>query len=58
VAVHPQHGVWFFELKSDTGRVSAAQEEWLLALFVAGASCEVLRPRDWDRCCAIARGEA
>jgi len=39
----------FAELKSETGTVSLAQQEWLDALNLTGR-CEVYvwRPRDWD----------
>jgi hypothetical protein len=59
VAVHPDpaRGVWFLELKSDAGRLTQAQVDWLNALEMAGARCHVLRPRDWPLAQAIARGE-
>lgn len=36
----------FAELKTDTGRVSPAQKEWLAALEAAGVECYLWRPRD------------
>jgi len=35
------------ELKSATGRLSAAQGEWVLALGAAGADMRVWSPDDW-----------
>lgn len=40
-------GVVFAELKSRTGRVSAAQEHWNLALLMAGQEAFIWRPEDW-----------
>lgn len=37
----------FAELKSASGRVSDAQEGWLLALIETGADVEVWYPSDW-----------
>ena len=38
----------FAELKTDTGRVSAAQEEWITALdAVPGIDAVIWRPRHW-----------
>lgn len=39
--------VLYAELKSDTGKLSAAQEYWLLRLRNAGQVCHVWRPADW-----------
>lgn len=36
------------ELKTDTGRVSPKQRDWLAALAAAGIETHVWRPRDWD----------
>jgi hypothetical protein len=58
VAVHPAHGIVFLEVKTDAGRVTAAQESWLDALEAAGARVHVLRPRDWNVIQQFARGEA
>lgn len=38
----------FAELKSDKGRVTAAQAEWLDALREAGHEAYLWRPDDWD----------
>lgn len=38
----------FVELKSDTGRLSGHQREWLIALRAAGAEVHVWRPSDWS----------
>jgi hypothetical protein len=59
VAVHPDpaRGVVFLEIKTDTGKLTAAQEGWIFDLTRAGARCHVLRPRDWELARAIARGE-
>ena len=35
------------ELKTDTGIVSAAQQDWLDALAACGLDVKVWRPRDW-----------
>lgn len=44
-----KHGVVFAELKSDTGKVSMAQREFLDALHVAGAEVYIWRPEDWPQ---------
>lgn len=41
-------GVAVVELKSDKGRVSAAQEEWLDALNSGGVTAMVWRPSQWE----------
>lgn len=41
--------VLFRELKSETGRLSAAQKEWLRGLTVAGMDVAVWRPSDWTK---------
>lgn len=46
VLVHPVHGVLFRELKTERGRVSEEQREWIAALGAAGANAAVWRPRD------------
>ena len=38
----------FVELKTDRGRVTAAQAEVLESLRAAGVDARVWRPRDWD----------
>ena len=40
-------GVLFRELKTDTGKLTAAQEEWLEALHDAGMDVGVWRPVHW-----------
>jgi hypothetical protein len=37
----------FAELKTETGRVSGAQTEWLAGLEAAGCEVRVWRPGDW-----------
>lgn len=39
--------VIFAELKTERGKVTAAQQEWLDALRAAGQEAFVWRPRDW-----------
>ena len=39
----------FAEIKTDTGRVTVVQAEWLEALAVAGAETYLWRPRDWPQ---------
>lgn len=36
------------ELKTNTGKMTPAQREWLDALNAAGVTAVVWRPRDWD----------
>ena len=36
------------ELKSDTGRTTLEQDDWLTLFHTAGAETYVWRPRDWD----------
>jgi hypothetical protein len=48
VLVHPERGVIFAELKTAIGKLSDAQNDWLLALYAAGAEAYVWRPRDID----------
>ena len=40
-------GIAFAELKSTSGKVSAAQEEWYLGLRRAGGRAYIWRPEDW-----------
>lgn len=40
--------VWI-ETKSEDGRLSAEQEEWLKALRSAGQEAHVMRPSDWEK---------
>src|SRR5690606_3850898 len=44
VLVHPRHGVYFAELKSASGRVTADQRAWLDQLRRAGAHTFLWRP--------------
>lgn len=37
----------FLELKSDKGRVTPEQQQWLAELAACGHVAEVARPRDW-----------
>jgi len=39
--------VFFFELKTDTGRVKPEQRAWLDALTACGLVARIVRPRDW-----------
>ncbi len=40
-------GVLFRELKTDSGKVSAKQQAWIVGLFKAGFDAKVWRPMDW-----------
>lgn len=40
-------GVIFAELKSTSGKVSAAQNDWWRDLTIAGAAAFIWRPEDW-----------
>jgi len=42
-----KRGVLYRELKTDKGRLSKEQDQWLEALHAAGADASVWRPRDW-----------
>ena len=46
VLVHPERGVIFAELKTAIGKLSDAQNDWLMCLHAAGAEAYVWRPRD------------
>lgn len=46
VLVHPQRGALFRELKTQKGRLTRAQEEWLDRLTRAGLDTGVWRPAD------------
>ena len=41
--------ILFIELKSNTGRVHAAQSDWITAIAQAGGKTDIWRPEDWDR---------
>lgn len=47
--------VVYLELKKATGKLSAAQKRWTLALLEAGAEIYVARPADFDDITAILR---
>jgi len=49
VLAHPKGGLLFAELKTEQGKVSAAQEEWKEVLTQAGSEHHIWRPSDWDR---------
>lgn len=40
--------VLFWEIKTDTGRVSPAQKTWIALLTAAGAEARIIRPSDWE----------
>lgn len=43
------HGtVLWLELKNERGRVTQAQEDWIVELQMAGQHARVVRPSDWD----------
>lgn len=46
----------FAELKTETGKVSRAQEEWLNTLALAGARVGVWRPSGWPLVQEVLRG--
>ena len=48
VLAHPQHGILFWEFKTETGRPSADQVTWITTLQAAGAEAEIVRPRYHD----------
>ena len=58
VLVHDAGRCIVAELKSETGRLSPAQEQWLARLgAVASIEAAVWRPRDWERIeAALLRG--
>lgn len=45
--VHPEHGIIWRELKTDKGRVSSHQVEWIAAINKAGGSAGVWNLADW-----------
>ena len=47
VRASPPDIVWV-ECKTERGRVSPAQQEWLDTLHAAGADAYLWRPSDWD----------
>ena len=42
------HSILFRELKSEKGRLTPQQKEWLEALTGAGQDAKVWRPSDWE----------
>ena len=46
VLTHPKHGILFRELKTQTGRITGAQQEWIDMLGLAGLDAGVWRPAD------------
>ena len=46
VLVHPERGIIFAELKTAIGKLTDAQNDWLMCLHAAGAEAYVWRPRD------------
>jgi hypothetical protein len=46
--VHPEYGVIWLELKTDRGRVSEAQREWLTRLLDAGQRAWLVYPGDTE----------
>lgn len=57
VLVHQQLGVVYAELKSEKGKVSPAQQHWLLSLTLAGQAAFVWKPSDWAQVRKILEGE-
>jgi hypothetical protein len=49
VLAHPNRGVLFRELKTNTGILSPSQAEFITVLQMAGADAATWRPMDWDR---------
>lgn len=47
----------FAELKTETGRVSPEQKEWLAKLSATGCECFVWRPSMWEQVNAYLAGE-
>lgn len=45
--VSTEHGVIWAELKTEKGRLSSAQREWLDHLTASGQTAVIWRPRDW-----------
>lgn len=46
VLAHPKRGVIFAELKSRVGKLSEAQERWIITIRAAGGEAYVWRPAD------------
>jgi hypothetical protein len=49
VLVHETLGLLFAELKTDTGKLSDAQVDWLGCLTLAGVEAVVWKPSDWKQ---------
>lgn len=47
VRVHPKHGLIFRELKTERGRLTPDQHDWIDLLQHTGHDAQVWRPRDW-----------
>lgn len=47
--VHASHGTLFVELKTNKGRLTVQQQDWLDTLHTAGNETDVWRPRDRAR---------
>jgi len=48
VLVHPESEVLYRELKTESGKMTTAQEVWRERLCQAGANVKVWRPSDWE----------
>ena len=47
--VHPKRKmVYFLEIKTETGKVTPEQHQWIDALLAAGQNAAIVRPQDWD----------
>lgn len=57
VAVHPDYGVVFLELKTVKGRVKPEQQRWIDTLTAAGQRAYIVRPTDMDFLESMFRGE-
>jgi hypothetical protein len=59
VLVHPKYKrVIFAELKTETGKLTECQEQWLTALEACGQEVYVWRPRDLDGIVSLLRLDA
>ena len=56
VAARPGSSALFLELKTDKGKVSTAQQEWIDILRCGPNSAHIVRPRDWDLIVRLATG--
>lgn len=57
VLAHDKHGVIFAELKSDTGRLTEEQKDWLYTLNVTGHEAWVWRPAQLENITNRLRGK-